>query len=100
MMLTKVAKMAVFCLAGLIATQAGAQQKTLIFKNSFEAGSDSKKWVLMYGASTVDSNARTGTSTLLIEQGEASVRSRMSLSEQGTLEMWLRTASPATTIER
>ncbi|HEX7764041.1 MAG TPA: hypothetical protein VF433_10585, partial [Cellvibrio sp.] len=83
-------------LATLLATGVSAQQKTVIFKNGFEAGNDSKKWALMYGANVVETNARTGTGALLIEQGEASVRSRISLSEQGTLELWLRTSSPAT----
>ncbi|MDZ7922540.1 MAG: hypothetical protein U5M23_00465 [Marinagarivorans sp.] len=40
--------------------------------------------------------ARTGAGVLQIEQGEASVRSRVNLSEQGTLELWIKTSSPAT----
>ncbi|EIK43118.1 hypothetical protein O59_004222 [Cellvibrio sp. BR] len=82
--------------AALLATSVSAQQKTVIFKNGFEAGNDSKKWALMYGANLVETDARTGTAALLIDQGEASVRSRVSLSEQGTLELWLKTSSPAT----
>lgn len=82
--------------AGVLAASVSAQQKTVIFKNGFESGTDSKKWALMYGANFVETGARTGAAALLIDQGEASVRSRVSLSEQGTLELWLKTSSPAT----
>jgi hypothetical protein len=81
---------------GLFALGAEAQQKTVIFKNGFEAGADISKWALMYGATIVESGSRTGTGALLIDSAEASVRSRVSLSEQGTLELWIKTSSPAT----
>lgn len=82
--------------ASVFVASVSAQQKTVIFKNGFESDNDSKKWALMYGANFVDTGARTGTAALLIDQGEASVRSRVSLSEQGTMELWLKTSSPAT----
>lgn len=73
-----------------------AQQKTSIFKSGFEGDADAKKWALMYGAQIVNTQARTGTGALQIEQGESSLRSRINLSEQGTLELWIKTATPAT----
>jgi len=73
-----------------------AQQKTIIFKNNFDSGSDLKKWAIMYGAQTVDQQGRATTSALQVEQGEASIRTRTNLSEQGTLELWIKTSSPAT----
>lgn len=89
-------KILVLCVAGIVSSAASAQQKSAIFKNGFEEGSDAKKWALMYGATLVAEQARTGTSALQVEQGEASVRSRVNLSEQGTLELWIKTTSPAT----
>lgn len=90
------ARSATFLVAACCAMTVAAQQKTVIFKNGFEAGSDSNKWALMYGANLVGEGMRTGTGALLIDQGEASVRSRVSINEQGTLELWLKTSSPAT----
>jgi hypothetical protein len=80
----------------LLAPLATAQQKTSIFKGGFDSSADNKKWAIMYGAQTVSEQARTGSGALLVEQGEASVRTRVSLSEQGTLELWIKTSSPAT----
>lgn len=73
-----------------------AQQKTSIFKSGFERDTDAKKWAIMYGAQLVTEQARTGAGALQIEQGEASVRSRIQLSEQGTLELWVKTSAPGT----
>lgn len=95
-MLKKVATLLVLCTASFTAPLALAQQKSVIFKNGFENEADHKKWALMYGAKFTTEQARTGTGVLQIEQGEASVRSRVNLSEQGTLELWIKTSSPAT----
>ncbi len=83
----------VFLIASMCAH---AQQKTSIFKSGFEGEADAKKWAIMYGAQPVNDSARTGTGALRIEQGEASVRSRVNLSEQGTLELWVKTSTAAT----
>lgn len=95
-MFKKVASTLVLSTVGLMASLTWAQQKSVIFKNGFESDADNKKWALMYGATVVPDQARTGTGALQIEQGEASVRSRVNLSEQGTLELWIKTSSPAT----
>ncbi|MGV8837858.1 BAR domain-like protein A BdpA [Cellvibrio sp.] len=95
-MLKTVASVLVLSTASLISSLAFAQQKSAIFKNGFENDADHKKWALIYGAKFTAEQARTGTGALQIEQGEASVRSRVNLSEQGTLEFWIKTSSPAT----
>ena len=80
----------------LLSTPLWAQQKTVIFKSNLDSAADSKKWAIMYGAQTVAEQGRAGSSALLVEQGEASMRTRANLSEQGTLELWIKTSSPAT----
>lgn len=95
-MLKTVASVLILSTASLIASVAVAQQKSVIFKNGFESDADHKKWALIYGAKFISEQARTGTGALQVEQGEASVRSRVNLSEQGTLEFWIKTSSPAT----
>lgn len=95
-MLKTVASVLILSTASLIASVAVAQQKSVIFKNGFESEADHKKWALIYGAKFIGEQARTGTGALQVEQGEASVRSRVNLSEQGTLEFWIKTSSPAT----
>lgn len=95
-MLKSTVQVWMLCAASVFAIEAGAQQKSVIFKNGFENDADYKKWALMYGAKTAADQARTGTGALLVEEGEASIRSRVNLSEQGTLEFWLKTSSPAT----
>lgn len=95
-MLKTVASVLLLSAASLTASLALAQQKSVIFKNGFESDADHKKWALIYGAKFMSEQARTGTGSLQIEQGEASVRSRVNLSEQGTLEFWIKTSSPAT----
>ncbi len=95
-MFKSTAKLWVLCVASALAMQAGAQQKSVIFKNGFDSDTDLKKWALIYGTKAVAEQARTGTGALLVEEGEASVRSRVNLNEQGTLEFWIKTSSPAT----
>ena len=95
-MFKKIASTLVLTTLSLATSLACAQQKSVIFKNGFESGTEQKKWALMYGATFVGEQARTGEGALQLEQGEASVRSRVNLSEQGTLEFWIKTASPAT----
>jgi hypothetical protein len=95
-MLKTGATILMLCTASFMATAAMAQQKSVIFKNGFENDADNKKWALLYGAKPVSEQARNGTGALQIEQGESSVRSRVNLSEQGTLEFWIKTSSPAT----
>lgn len=95
-MLKTVASVLILSTASLIASVAVAQQKSVIFKNGFESDAEHKKWALIYGAKFISEQARTGTGALQVEQGEASVRSRVNLSEQGTLEFWIKTSSPAT----
>ena len=95
-MLKKIARVLILSTVSLTASFAGAQQKSVIFKNGFETETEHKKWALMYGAKFSTEQARTGTGALQLEQGEASVRLRTNLSEQGTLEFWIKTASPAT----
>lgn len=95
-MLKNTSRLIALCIASAITAGAVAQQKSVIFKNSFDTEADIKKWALMYGAKTVSEQARNGTGALQIDEGEASVRSRVNLSEQGTLEFWIKTSSPAT----
>lgn len=95
-MLKTAASILVLSSVSLLSSLVLAQQKSVIFKNGFENDADQKKWALMYGAKYISEQARTGAGSLHIEQGEASVRSRVNLSEQGTLEFWIKTSSPAT----
>ncbi len=80
----------------VLASHAGAQEKASIFKSGFEGKVDAERWALMYGAAIVEGQARTGTGALKVQEGEASLRTRQTLSEQGTLEFWVRTDSAAT----
>lgn len=95
-MLKYTSRLIALLVASAIATGAMAQQKSVIFKNGFDSETDTKKLALLYGAKVVNEQVRNGTSALQIDEGEASVRSRVNLSEQGTLELWLKTSSPAT----
>jgi len=95
-MLKYTSRLIALLVASAIATGAMAQQKSVIFKNGFDSETDIKKLALLYGAKVVNEQVRNGTSALQIDEGEASVRSRVNLSEQGTLELWLKTSSPAT----
>lgn len=104
----------------LFASMAAAQQKSTIFKSGFDSETETKKWSIVYGASFVnDSSAssesassapavgdaaapaivkisRSATGALKVKEGEASIRSRFNLSEQGILELWIKSQSPAT----
>lgn len=93
-MLKHTSRLLALLVAGAISAGAIAQQKSVIFKNGFDTDTDIKKWALMYGVKTVGENARNGTGALHIDQGESSVRSRVNLSEQGTLELWIKTSAP------
>lgn len=95
-MLNNRSRLIALLVASAITTGAMAQQKSVIFKNSFDTDTDIKKWSLLYGAKTVTEQARNGAGALQIEEGEASIRSRVNLSEQGTLEFWIKTSTPAT----
>ncbi len=95
-MLKYTSRLIALLVASAIATGAMAQQKSVIFKNGFDSETDIKKLALLYGAKVVNEQVRNGSSALQIDEGEASVRSRVNLSEQGTLELWLKTSSPAT----
>lgn len=95
-MLKMMSRVIALCVGSALAAGAVAQQKSVIFKNSFDSETEIKKWALMYGAKVVNENARNGASALQVDEGEASVRSRVNLSEQGTLELWIKTSTPAT----
>lgn len=95
-MLKYTSRLIALLVASAIATGAMAQQKSVIFKNGFDSEAETKKLALLYGAKVVNEQVRNGTSALQIDEGEASVRSRVNLSEQGTLELWIKTSSPAT----
>ena len=73
-----------------------AQQKSAIFKNGFEGEAENQKWFIVYGANFVAEQVRSGKGALLALEGEASLRTRTALSEQGTLELWVKPESPAT----
>lgn len=45
---------------------------------------------------TIFKFARSGPVSLNVHEGEASIRSRFNLTEQGTLEVWIKSQSPAT----
>lgn len=98
-MLRSTVKVGILCVVSAVALAAQAQQKSVIFKNGFESDTDYKKWALMYGVKPTTEQMRTGTGALLVEEGEASIRSRVNLNEQGTLEFWIKTSSPATQYE-
>ncbi|ACE85502.1 hypothetical protein CJA_0937 [Cellvibrio japonicus Ueda107] len=73
-----------------------AQEKSSIFKSGFDGKPETDKWVIMYGAGFAKEAARTGEGSLKVLEGEASVRTRQALSEQGTLELWVKSESAAT----
>lgn len=93
-MLKHTSRLLALFIAGAISAGAIAQQKSVIFKNGFDSDTDIKKWALMYGVKAVSENARNGTGALHIDGGESSLRSRVNLSEQGTLELWIKTSAP------
>lgn len=90
--LTLPALFTALCLPAL----AVAAPKSLLLKNGFDNDSDTKKWAVMYGASLSTDQGRTGPGALHVDAGEASIRTREALSEQGTLELWIKTATPST----
>lgn len=71
-------------------------QKTSVFKNGFDSELETKKWAIMYGANITAENARNGTGALAIAEGEASIRTQSQLSEQGVVDFWIKTSTPAT----
>jgi len=81
---------------GLVTSLAHAQDKSSLFQTSFENERDTRKWALLYGAEFEAGEARTGESAVKFREGEASMRSTFSLTEQGTLEFWIKTSSAAT----
>lgn len=70
--------------------------KSSLLQNGFEGEEETRTWAVMYGAEITPEQGRTGPGALHINAGEASIRTRESLSEQGLLELWIKTSSPAT----
>lgn len=89
---------AFFSLIAVIGWSASAlaQPKSVIFKSGFDSEADNRKWAIMYGAEASAAQGRTGQGALHVALGEASLRTREALNEQGTLELWIKTTSPAT----
>lgn len=77
----------------LASTAAYAEEKTIIFSSDFE--SESSKWALVYGADLDTSTPHSGSSSVKIDN-EASIRTKATVAEAGTMELWLRTSTPAT----
>lgn len=67
-----------------------ANSKLVVFETDFESASNAKKIALVYGAELVKEEARSGDTAIRLQQGESSLRTATSLSEQGTLELWLK----------
>ncbi len=70
--------------------------KSALLKNGFDNATEAKTWAVMYGADIVADQGRTAAGALHVNAAEASVRTRESLNEQGLLELWIKTSSPAT----
>lgn len=70
--------------------------KSSLLRNGFDGDVETKAWALMYGAELTPDQGRTGPGALHINAEEASIRTRESLNEQGLLELWVKTSSPAT----
>lgn len=70
--------------------------KSSLLENGFEGERDARAWAVMYGAEITADQGRTGAGALHVNATEASIRTRESLSEQGLLELWIKTSSPAT----
>ncbi|HWV15278.1 MAG TPA: hypothetical protein VN030_07580 [Cellvibrio sp.] len=84
-----------FALCAFAAIQAPvyAQERQPNFVSDFEG--DSQKWALVYGADLTAEQAHSGTNAIKIE-GEASIRTKTTITESGTLELWVRTSAPVT----
>ncbi len=70
-----------------------AQERQANFSSDFEG--DAQKWSLVYGAELSSGQAHSGTNAIKIE-GEASIRTKTSVAESGTLELWVRASAPVT----
>ena len=77
----------------LMQTSAFAQERQANFSSDFE--NDAQKWSLVYGAELSTGQAHSGTNAIKIE-GEASIRTKTTIAEAGTLELWVRTSAPVT----
>ena len=81
------------CAALLFQAPAFAQEKQSNFASDFEG--DAQKWSLVYGAELSTEQAHSGTGSIKIES-EASIRTRATITESGTLEVWIRASAPVT----
>src|SRR5882757_5656293 len=70
-----------------------AEEKQSVFSSDFEG--ESQKWSLVYGAEIDNGQAHSGTNSVKIEN-EASIRTKYTVTESGTMELWIRTSTPVT----
>lgn len=76
-----------------VCAAAFAEDKQPNFSSDFEG--DTQKWALVYGAELDSTQAHSGTNSIKVEN-EASIRTKNTIAESGTMEMWLRTSTPVT----
>lgn len=82
-------------LVGLLALPAwAATTKSVVFETDFDSSTNAKKIAMVYGAELVKENARSGDTAIRLQQGESSLRTSTALSEQGTLELWIKPSGP------
>lgn len=70
-----------------------AEDKSTVFASDFD--SESSKWALIYGAEMETGQSHSGDKSIKIEN-EASIRTKATVSEAGTMEIWLRGSTPVT----
>ena len=70
-----------------------AEEKQTIFSSDFEG--EAQRWSLVYGAEVNSGQAHSGTNSIKVES-EASIRTRATVTESGTMELWVKTSAPVT----
>lgn len=92
---SKTSALSFFFSIGLLSLCASvfAEEKQSVFSSDFEG--ESQKWSLVYGAEIDNGQAHSGTNSIKIEN-EASIRTKYTITESGTMELWIRTSVPVT----
>jgi hypothetical protein len=70
-----------------------ADEKQANFASDFDG--ELQKWALVYGAELEASQAHSGTNSIKVEN-EASIRTKNTIAESGTMELWLRSSTAVT----
>lgn len=83
----------------MAAANSFAATKSIVFESNFDDATNLKKLSLVYGAEVEKDGARSGTGAIKLREGESSIRTATTLTEQGTLELWIKPSAAETRYE-